>query len=135
MEKVQVEPVVACLAQLEAAGRSLPMMVLACLVGLVAHLLVELVLSRSACVWAATWSLPHDLCVPCVQPLVLYVCRWQYMISNSAEDCCHARSHGKEGSPTWEWESCVCVCKSGFGEVDCGRRWISTLTYLDGSWW
>ena len=71
VEMVQVELVVVCLTQLEAADNSLPRMELACLVGLVAHLLMELAVSSSACEWAATWSQPHGLCVPCAPPHVL----------------------------------------------------------------
>ena len=29
-------------------------------------------------------------------------------------------------------EDRVPVCRSGFGKVGCGRRWISALAYLDG---
>ena len=61
---VQVEPVVVCLVQLEAVGMaSLPRMVLACLVGLVAHRLVELVVSNSACVCGRPRDLNHTISV------------------------------------------------------------------------
>ena len=73
---VQVEPVVVCLVQLEAVGMaSLPRMVLACLVGLVADLLVELVVSSSACVCGRPRGLSHTIsvCHACSHAFSIFV--------------------------------------------------------------
>ena len=83
-------------------GALLPLMVAVRLVGQVAHLLVELAMASSECVWAATLLLPHDIFLPCGQPLALYTHRWPYMMCNPLEDCYHARSRGEGGSPAWE---------------------------------
>ena len=95
-------PVVVCRVLLEAVGMaSLPKMVLACLVGLVAHRLVELVVSSSACVWAGTWSQPHDLCVPFGLPRGPYIRTWKRMMGNNVGSCYHAGIGGEEAPLTW----------------------------------
>ena len=105
---VQVEPVVAWQSQWMAAvrvvgqGASLPPMVAVRLVGQVAHLLVDLAVASSECVWAAMLLLPHDLFLPRGQPLALYTHGWPYMMCSPLEGCYHARSRGEGGSPAWE---------------------------------
>ena len=79
----------------------LPKVVLACLVGLVADRLVELVVPCSPCVSAATWSQPRGLCVPRGLPRGLCIHRWQRKMGSPVGSSYHAGIGGEETPLTW----------------------------------